>query len=89
MNARDCKSVKARILNSTPSTFAGSTPELVRDGVRYVRLGRRVGNHGSSHHITFALALPQDLSQGLLAAYLAPYDHYPVWHFRWLVPIVM
>lgn len=30
-----------------------------------------------------ALALPQDLSQGLLRAYLAPYDHYPVWHFRW------
>ncbi|HEX7687091.1 MAG TPA: glycosyltransferase family 4 protein [Burkholderiaceae bacterium] len=39
-------------------TFPGSTPELVRDGVRYVRLGRRVREHGSSHHITFALALP-------------------------------
>ena len=40
-------------------TFPGSTPELVRDGVRYVRLGRRMGEHGSSHHITFALALPR------------------------------
>ena len=40
-------------------TFPGSTPELVRDGVRYVRLGRRVREHGSSHHITFALALPR------------------------------
>ncbi len=39
-------------------TFPGSTPERVRDGVRYVRLGRRVGNHGSSHHITFFFALP-------------------------------
>jgi glycosyltransferase involved in cell wall biosynthesis len=40
-------------------TFPGSTPEHVRDGVRYARLGRRVGDHGSSHHITFALALPR------------------------------
>lgn len=40
-------------------TFPGSTPELVREGVRYVRLGRRVRDHGSSHHITFALALPR------------------------------
>ncbi|MET0382890.1 MAG: glycosyltransferase family 4 protein [Burkholderiaceae bacterium] len=40
-------------------TFPGSTPELLRDGVRYVRLGRRVREHGSSHHITFALALPR------------------------------
>jgi len=40
-------------------TFPGSTPELVREGVRYVRLGRRVGDHGSSHHITFLLALPR------------------------------
>jgi glycosyltransferase involved in cell wall biosynthesis len=39
-------------------TFAGSTAELVRDGVRFVRLGRRVGDHGSSHHITFFFALP-------------------------------
>lgn len=29
-----------------------------------------------------ALALPQDLGQGALRAYLAPYDAYPVWHFR-------
>ena len=40
-------------------TFPGSTPELVREGVRYVRLGRKVGDHGSSHHLTFALALPR------------------------------
>ncbi len=40
-------------------TFPGSTPELVREGVRYVRLGRRVREHGSSHHITFALSLPR------------------------------
>ena len=40
-------------------TFPGSTPELVREGIRYVRLGRQVGDHGSSHHITFALALPR------------------------------
>ncbi len=39
-------------------TFPGSTPMLLREGVRYVRLGRRVGNHGSSHHITFFFALP-------------------------------
>jgi len=42
-------------------TFPGSTPELVRDGVRYVRLGRKVRNHGSSHHITFFFALPAAL----------------------------
>lgn len=40
-------------------TFPGSTPELVREGVRYRRLGRRVGKHGSSHHITFLLGLPR------------------------------
>ncbi len=39
-------------------TFPGSTPECVREGVRYVRLGRRIRNHGSSHHITFFFALP-------------------------------
>ena len=38
-------------------TFPGSTPELVRDGIRYVRLGRKLGNHGSSHHLTFLAAL--------------------------------
>jgi glycosyltransferase involved in cell wall biosynthesis len=39
-------------------TFPGSTPEVVRDGVRYIRLGRKVGNHGSSHHFTFLASLP-------------------------------
>lgn len=39
-------------------TFPGSTPEQVREGVRFVRLGRKVRNHGSSHHITFFFALP-------------------------------
>jgi len=42
----------------TPS-FVGSTQETVRDGIRYLRLGRRIGNHGSSHHITFFFALPR------------------------------
>src|SRR5207244_1235012 len=40
-------------------TFPGSTPLMEREGVRYVRLGRKVRDHGSSHHITFALALPR------------------------------
>lgn len=40
-------------------TFPGSTPELTREGVRYVRLGRKIGDHGSSHHITFFFALPR------------------------------
>jgi glycosyltransferase involved in cell wall biosynthesis len=39
-------------------TFPGSEPEVVRDGIRYIRLGRKVGDHGSSHHITFFFALP-------------------------------
>jgi phosphatidylinositol alpha-mannosyltransferase len=39
-------------------TFPGSTPEKVRDGVRFVRLGRKYGDHGSSHHLSFMLALP-------------------------------
>lgn len=39
-------------------TFPGSTPMLEKDGVRYHRLGRKLGRHGSSHHITFLLALP-------------------------------
>ena len=38
-------------------TFEGSTPEKIRDGIRYIRLGRKVRNHGSSHHITFFFAL--------------------------------
>lgn len=40
-------------------TFEGSTPEKIRNGVRYVRLGRKIGSHGSSHHITFFFALPR------------------------------
>ncbi len=39
-------------------TFDGSTPEKVREGVRYLRLGRKIRHHGSSHHITFGFALP-------------------------------
>ncbi|MDZ7813004.1 MAG: glycosyltransferase family 4 protein [Ideonella sp.] len=39
-------------------TFAGSTPELVRDGIRYLRLGHKIRNHGSSHHITYLFKLP-------------------------------
>jgi glycosyltransferase involved in cell wall biosynthesis len=39
-------------------TFPGSTPELIKDGIRYVRLGHKVRNHGSSHHLTFLAALP-------------------------------
>lgn len=54
-----CRRLAARheITVLTP-TFEGSTPEIVRDGVRYVRVGRKVGDHGSSHHITFFFALP-------------------------------
>jgi len=44
-------------------TFSGSTPEVIRDGIRYVRIGRRVGNHGGSHHITFLLGLPKALKR--------------------------
>lgn len=40
-------------------TFAGSTPEKIREGIRYVRLGRKIGDHGSSHHFTFMAALPR------------------------------
>lgn len=40
-------------------TFPGSTPEKERDGVRYLRLGRKVRDHGSSHHITYLAALPR------------------------------
>jgi len=39
-------------------TFPGCTREKVREGIQYVRLGRRIRNHGSSHHITFFLSLP-------------------------------
>jgi len=44
-------------------TFPGSTPEKIRDGIRYVRLGRRIGDHGSSHHITFFFEAPRMLSK--------------------------
>jgi glycosyltransferase involved in cell wall biosynthesis len=40
-------------------TFEGSTPTKEREGIRYVRLGRKIRNHGSSHHITFFFALPR------------------------------
>lgn len=49
---------KHEITVLTP-TFPGSTPELEREGIRYLRLGRKVRNHGSSHHITFLLSLPR------------------------------
>jgi glycosyltransferase involved in cell wall biosynthesis len=39
-------------------TFPGSTPTHVRDGISYERLGRKIGNHGSSHHLTFLASLP-------------------------------
>lgn len=39
-------------------TFPGSTPEKFRDGIRYLRLGRKIGDHGSSHHITFFFSFP-------------------------------
>lgn len=44
-------------------TFPGSTPEKMRDGVRYVRLGRKIGDHASSHHITFFCSLPTAVRQ--------------------------
>jgi glycosyltransferase involved in cell wall biosynthesis len=40
-------------------TFEGSTSEKIRDGIRYLRLGRKIRNHGSSHHITFFFCLPK------------------------------
>ena len=40
-------------------TFEGSTPTLERDGIRYERLGRKIRHHGSSHHITYLMALPR------------------------------
>lgn len=55
-------SEKHEITVLTP-TFEGSTQELVRDNVRYIRLGRKVRNHGSSHHITFFFSLPRAIRQ--------------------------
>lgn len=40
-------------------TFPGSSPEVVREGIRYLRLGRKIRDHGSSHHITFFFELPR------------------------------
>ena len=31
---------------------------------------------------SIGLHLPRDLSQGVLAEFMGPYDSYPVWHFR-------
>jgi glycosyltransferase involved in cell wall biosynthesis len=44
-------------------TFPRSTPRVVREGVQYERLGRRIGNHGSSHHVTYFFALPKAVMQ--------------------------
>jgi glycosyltransferase involved in cell wall biosynthesis len=40
-------------------TFPGSTPSKEREGIRYLRLGRKIRNHGSSHHLTFLASLPR------------------------------
>ena len=40
-------------------TFPGSTPGLERAGIQYRRLGRKIGDHGSSHHLTFLASLPR------------------------------
>lgn len=39
-------------------TFPGSDREKTKEGVRYVRVGRRWGNHNSSHFISFYFAAP-------------------------------
>jgi len=44
-------------------TFDGSTRELIRDNVRYIRLGRKIGDHGSSHHITFFFSVLKAIRQ--------------------------
>jgi phosphatidylinositol alpha-mannosyltransferase len=44
-------------------TFPGSTPTKEREGIQYVRLGRKVRNHGSSHHLTFLASLPKAVRQ--------------------------
>lgn len=44
-------------------TFEGSTDTKEREGIQYRRLGRRIGDHGSSHHITFFFALPRAIRQ--------------------------
>lgn len=40
-------------------TFPGSTPTKEREGIQYIRLGRKIRNHGSSHHLTFLASLPR------------------------------
>ena len=40
-------------------TLEGSTPTKEREGIRYIRLGRKIGDHGSSHHFTFLASLPR------------------------------
>jgi len=42
-------------------TFPGCTREKIRDGIRYIRIGKKIGNHGSSHHITYFLSLPGEI----------------------------
>jgi phosphatidylinositol alpha-mannosyltransferase len=42
-------------------TFPGSTPEKEREGIRYIRVGRRIGDHGSSHHLTFFFQVASQL----------------------------
>ena len=44
-------------------TFEGSTPELYRNNIRYLRLGKKIRDHGSSHHITYLLSLPKAVRQ--------------------------
>lgn len=41
----------------TPS-FARSTKEKIREGIRYVRIGRKYGRHNSTYFISFYLAAP-------------------------------
>ena len=44
-------------------TFPGSTSELVRNGIRYIRVGRRIRDHGISHHLTFLAGLPKTIKK--------------------------
>lgn len=39
-------------------TFPGCKKEEWKEGIRYLRIGRRYGNHNSSHFISFYLAAP-------------------------------
>jgi glycosyltransferase involved in cell wall biosynthesis len=51
--------VKRHEITVLTPTFPGSTPELIRNGIRYIRVGRRIGDHGSTHHLTFLAGLPK------------------------------